>query len=118
MVSYIVGLSRRRVAGARVNMHQRKHKEVINRGTRGGYLRPVQKDVTELRRIRGCTHKCATASVRVARRVPRGDIPRSLVSERRRDKIVLIHEDGNAPRTNGILITSCREAYIKICTYI
>lgn len=81
MVSYIVsGLSRRRVVGTHANMHERKHKEVINRGTRGGYLRPVQKDVTELSRIRGCTRKCATASVRV-QRVPRGDIPRNLVSE-------------------------------------
>lgn len=59
----VLGLSRRRVVEARANMHERKHKEVINR-TRGGYLRPVQKDVTELNRIRGYTHKCATASVR------------------------------------------------------
>lgn len=82
MVSYIVsGLNRRRVVGMHANMHERKHKEVINRGARGGYLRPVQKDVIELSRIRGCTHKCATASVRVEQRVPRGDIPRNLVLE-------------------------------------
>ena len=88
-------------------MHERKHKEVINRtGTHGGYLRPVQKDVTELSRIRGgCTYKRATAaSVRVLipRRTSRGMTFRAvLVSEdgkRGRDKIVLIYDDGNALR--------------------
>lgn len=102
----------RRGAGAHANMHERKHKEVINRtGTRGGYLRPVQKDITELSRIRGCTYKCATASGRVVpRRISRGDIPCSFVSGWR-DKLILINDDDHASRTNKILII---QQWIKV----
>jgi len=85
-------------------MHERKHKEVINRtGTLAvAIFGPMQKDVIELSRIRGCTYKCGFRAT-CTKTYPQGTTFRAASfrnGTEERDKIVLVHD--NASRTNGI----------------
>lgn len=98
---------------ARVNMHERKrHKEVINllEYSRRGYLRPVQKDATELHLAAQLRYGFRASEGANESSVPRRIYPEGRHSvrlsfwcgvegkmrEREKDKIVLIHDNRGA----------------------